>query len=397
MNLSLALRMCRDVHPRVLWKFLVNGGLRVNRAMRLHRRRAQRGVVFPPFLFISVTNACNLACQGCWVSPTTPPRELPPDTLDRILRDGKRRGSFFYGILGGEPLLHRGLFDVLARHPDAWFLLFTNGTVLTEAHAAAMRRLGNVGPLISIEGDAQTSDVRRGGESVLSRSLDAIDLCRRHGLVIGAATSLCRSNVDDLAATPFALDLARRGVHFLWYYLYRPVGPRPCPELALSADQIRRVRQFLVESRSRLPLLLVDAYWDHEGRPLCPAVAGISHHINPNGDIEPCPPIQFALDHVDDSPDLFDTIAGSRFLADFRRVIGQTTDGCILLDNPEALSAFLRERGARDSSGRGTAAEELAAMSRLPDHAMPPPPIPETHPLYRLAKKRYLFGLGSYG
>ena len=27
----------------------------------------KRGEFFPPFLYISVINSCNLRCQGCWV------------------------------------------------------------------------------------------------------------------------------------------------------------------------------------------------------------------------------------------------------------------------------------------------------------------------------------------
>src|SRR5690349_24133321 len=32
-----------------------------------HKRRLRRGEVFPPFLYVSIINSCNLRCQGCWV------------------------------------------------------------------------------------------------------------------------------------------------------------------------------------------------------------------------------------------------------------------------------------------------------------------------------------------
>ena len=60
--------------------------------------------------------------------------------------------------------------------------------------------------------------------------------------------------------------------------------------------------------RSRLPLALVDAYWDDQGQALCPMATGISHHINPWGDIEPCPIIQFATENIHDGRDVFDVI-----------------------------------------------------------------------------------------
>src|SRR5579884_2801603 len=32
-----------------------------------HKRRLKRGEFFPPFLYVSIINSCNLRCQGCWV------------------------------------------------------------------------------------------------------------------------------------------------------------------------------------------------------------------------------------------------------------------------------------------------------------------------------------------
>ena len=50
----------------------------------------------------------------------------------------------------------------------------------------------------------------------------------------GVASSLCRSNLEDLASEVFIDELIRRGVHYLWFYLYRPVGAVPAPELCLG-------------------------------------------------------------------------------------------------------------------------------------------------------------------
>jgi len=37
---------------------------------------------------------------------------------------------------------------------------------------------------------------------------------------------------------------------------------------------------------------------DGEGKALCPAATGISHHINPWGGIEPCPIVQFSKESI---------------------------------------------------------------------------------------------------
>jgi MoaA/NifB/PqqE/SkfB family radical SAM enzyme len=391
-------RMLTEPDKRVLAKFAWNFGWKGMRAVSRFEKRLARGEsFFPAFLFISVTDQCNLSCQGCWVTPSSPRREISLETLDSLVNQCKASGSFFFGIMGGEPLLHKGIFGIFEKHPDAYFLLFTNGTLITDDIAREMRRLGNVSPLISIEGTRAVSDERRGGANVHDRTMAGLENCRRNRLVIGAATSVCRSNLSDLASETFVRELAGRGVHYLWYYIYRPVGPRPKPELALDASQIVELRRFIVDSRERSPVLIVDAYWDQAGRALCPAAVGMAHHIGPGGDIEPCPPIQFALDNVSSGKPLAELFKDSGFLKAFRDFSRETTRGCVIMEDPGRLAAFLQAQGAHDTSGRGSALRELTAMKPCASHHLPSAEIPERNAFYRFAKKNWFFGFGAYG
>jgi len=397
MLLKLTKRFIRGTDTRVLLKFMYNFGWKSVRSVQRFHQRIRRGEYFPAFLFISVTNRCNLRCQGCWVSATVPARELDLSTMNRLIGASKQQGSYFFGILGGEPLLHRGLFDLCKNHPDCYFLLFTNGTLLTETIAAQMRQLGNISPLISIEGKEQISDIRRGSASVYARTIAGLDHCRKHGLITGVATSVCKSNFADLVQQSFINELMQRGVHYLWYYIYRPVGPNPAPELVLSPEEILQLRRFMVTIRSKVPMLIVDSYWDHTGKAFCPAALGISHHISPGGDIEPCPPIQFAMENVNNGRSLSALFTESVFLKKFRELVTSTTSGCILMERPELLLQTMHEFDAIDSSGRQTAYAELARMKAYASHSMPGKEIPEDYWLYKLAKKYWFFGLGAYG
>ncbi len=395
--LKLATRFLLEPDPRLILKFMYNFGWKGMLAVRSCQQRLKRGEVFPAFLFLSITNNCNLRCKGCWVRPTSPPAELSLETMDTIIQQCKTKGSYFYGILGGEPLLHPQIFELIAKHPDAYFQIFTNGTRLTQDVARTMRKLGNVTPLLSVEGMESVSDERRGGSDVYQQSMQALAYCRESRLITGVATSVCRSNIDDLVSEAFVRNLVDRGVMYLWYYVYRPVGPEPCPELALTAEQILRLRKFMVEARTKESIALVDAYWDHEGKALCPAATGISHHINPSGDIEPCPPIQFARDSVGTGENLDATLIQSTFLQEFRTLAAKYTRGCVIMDHPNKLSAFMREQQARDTSGRDTGFDELAAIQSCPSHDQPGSEIPEKQLFYRFAKKNWFFGFGAYG
>ncbi len=397
MSAALMKRLLTEPDKRLLWKFSYNFGYKGMRSIEKFEKRLKRGEYFPAFLFLSVTNACNLACQGCWVSQSNPPKQISPGTLDNVITECKRQGSFFFGILGGEPLLYEGLFDVFEKHPDCYFLLFTNGTLITDDVAREMRRIGNISPLVSIEGLEEVSDVRRGGENVYEQSMLGLANCRKHRLVTGVCTSVCKSNIDDLASEKFVNDIAALGAHYLWYYIYRPVGPNPEPRLALSAEQVTALRRFIVDIRLKAPLMVVDAYWDDKGNALCPAGIGIANHISPDGYIEPCPPIQFAKDNIGDGTGLYDIFNGSDFLAKFRMMSCKTTQGCIIMEHPDELSDFMKTEDAVDSSGRGTLKDEFDQMCACGSHHQPGKEIPERSWAYRFAKKHWFFGFGAYG
>jgi MoaA/NifB/PqqE/SkfB family radical SAM enzyme len=395
--IGLTYRLLTEPSKRALWKFVFNFGWKGMRSVGRFQKRLKQGVHFPAFFFLSITNRCNLRCQGCWVSTDGEPQELDLETCRNIINVCKTQGSYFFGILGGEPLLHAGLFDLMAEHPDCYFLLFTNGMLITDETAARMAALGNVSPLISVEGLEAVSDVRRGGEDVYARTMEGIEHCRRHRLVIGACTSVCKSNMKDLATEAFLKDMVARGVHYLWYYIYRPVGPQPTPDLKLSPEEIVELRRFIVNMRSKHPLMIVDAYWDHLGRALCPAATGIGHHISPGGYVEPCPPIQLSGENVGDGSRLYDIVTQSGFLAAFRKAASERTRGCIIMEDPELLDSLRQEHGAIDSSGRDAMIAELGAMQPCCSHHLAGEEIPEKHWGYRLAKKFWFFGFGAYG
>ena len=194
--------------------------------------------------------------------------------------------------------MYKGLWDVLERHSDCYFQLFTNATLITDDIAERMRRLGNVTPLISIEGLKEESDARRGKDNVYERTLAGLRACRKAKLIFGVAASIGRSNYDELVSRKHIEDMAREGAAYLWYYIYRPVGGNPITENALSKEQIRDFRVFLSEQRVDAPLFIIDTYWDDKGRAMCPAATGMSHHISPAGAVEFCPPLQMAKEFI---------------------------------------------------------------------------------------------------
>ena len=188
-----------------------------------------------------------------------------------------------------------------------------------------------------------------------------------------------------------------RGAMYLWYYVFRPVGADPSPEFCVERDQMLEVRRRLLELRRRHPIILIDTYWNAKGEAVCPAAKGLGFHLGPGGSIEPCPPMSFACETVrDHERDLFKTINESEFLRGFQRFVDERTRGCVILEHPHELVAYLKGQGAEDTSGRDAYAELLASEVRS-SHHLPGEEIPEDYWVYRFLKKQLFFGMGGYG
>lgn len=397
-GIQMSARIFNSVDKKHLAKFMWNFGYKGVRSVNLFKKRMKQGEYFPPFIYLSILNSCNLRCQGCWVDVDKPQVKIDLDDLNKLVNDAKAHGNSFFGILGGEPFMHPELMDFLAEHPDCFFQVFTNGQMITEKKAKQLRQLGNATPLISIEGTEIVANERRGGKDVLNRTLRGLDHCLENRILTGVATSLCQTNIDDLLTEDWLRSLIKRGVHYAWYHTYRPVGPNIHEELALTPEQALKVRQFVVDMRVKLPIGIIDAYYDGEGRALCPMATGISHHISPTGAVEPCPIIQVATDNIrDNNHSIFETLTKSAFIKDFRETAAKHTRGCIVLERPDLVKELAEKHGAEDTTIRKSAIAELDSMTPRNSQWLPTgEEIPEKHPVYRWAKRIWFNDFGVY-
>lgn len=396
MYLRFAKRLLLETDKRLLWKLAWIAGFRGIRSVQKHKSRLKRGNFFPPFLYVSIINSCNLRCQGCWVDVAAPQQKIELDGLNRIITEAKEMGNSFFGILGGEPFMHPQLLELLGQHPDCYFQVFTNGHFIDASVARRLRQLGNVTPLISVEGNEIVSDQRRGRPHVYSKTMEGLQHCLEQRVMTGVCTSLCQTNYEDLLNEAWVDRLIELGVMYTWFHIYRPVGPDAAPDLSLTPAQQSKARRFVVEMRAKKPIVIIDAYYDGEGRALCPAATGFTHHIGPWGDIEPCPVIQMASESIYDPRPLRDVFNESAFLKDFRDTAAKSTRGCIVLERPDLLSELAERHGARDTTARKKMFVELESMQTRPSQFNPDGEIPEKSWVYRLAKRFWFNDYGTY-
>lgn len=384
-------------------------------ALRAYKKRIKKNILFPPFLFFSLTNACNLRCRGCWIAATDDSRnglpqteaypsktpQLALDSMENAIRAGQKNSAWFYTLLGGEPFLAPMLWEIIRRHPEAYFQIITNGYYLNRENIAKLKRFGNVSPLVSIDGFEVENDARR-GDGTYVKAIEACRELQRQKMLYGVATVLTEQNFESALSEDYVRQFIDLGALYLWFYAFRPVGADPSPELALSKERLVEFRRRLIKLRRRMPIILIDTYWDAKGRAVCPASKGMAFVIGADGNIAPCPPLSVACENVDDNDgDFYRTMNDSEFQRRFQRFIeqhydGRNSQGCVILDHPKELADFFRREKVRDVSGRDFLSE-LETSEPKTSHYLPDNEIPEDYWVYRFLKKTLFFGMGAYG
>jgi len=161
------------------------------------------------YVRVSVTDRCDLRCTYCMAERQTflPRAELLTiEELDRLCSTFVNLGTTRLRLTGGEPLIRKGIMDLVAglsRHLESGRLkeltLTTNGTQL-ERHAEALARYGVRRVNVSID----TLDpeayrrITRGGD--LAAVLRGLDAAQAAGIEIKInAVALKADNADQLA------------------------------------------------------------------------------------------------------------------------------------------------------------------------------------------------------
>ena len=97
MYLKMAKRVLLETDKRLVWKFMRLMGWKGMRSVQKHKRRLKKGEYFPPFLYVSVINSCNLRCQGCWVDVAAKQQTIDLEAMNRLSSEAKEVGNVFFG------------------------------------------------------------------------------------------------------------------------------------------------------------------------------------------------------------------------------------------------------------------------------------------------------------
>jgi sulfatase maturation enzyme AslB (radical SAM superfamily) len=188
-----------------LWAHALLKSRGANKAVRYFNQ--QFGCDPPWFLTLSPGHACNLGCEGCYASSGQAQSQLSWSLIDRIITEAKELWDIKLVVLsGGEPVLYRSegkdMLDIVEKHCDLLFLMFTNGTLVDDQVAARLAKLGNLTPAFSVEGMAKNTDLRRGA-GVFQAVIDAMDRTGRAGVPFGISVTVTRDNCEEVISREF--------------------------------------------------------------------------------------------------------------------------------------------------------------------------------------------------
>ena len=321
---------------------------KASRAASKKRADAEKsGEHIPPFLIASITSKCNLHCAGCYsrcnnaTVDSEPVSQLTSEEWFRIFSEADDLGISFILLAGGEPMLRRDIIEAAGEHKNILFPIFTNGTFVDGRYFTLFDRCRNLIPIMSIEGNRETTDDRR-GKGIYDRLISNMEAFQKKGLIFGASVTVTTENLKEISSDSFIESLSGRGCKAVIFVEYVPVT-EDSKELAPGDDE----REYLAAEINRLremypEMVFVSFPGDEKSSGGCLAVGRGFFHINSHGGAEPCPFSPYSDINIRDkslkeaiNSDLFVALRSGDLLEDDHR------GGCVLYDKKDQVQALL--------------------------------------------------------
>ncbi len=196
----------------------------------IEKYKEKYGEMPPTFIVFSPTQKCNLRCVGCYAaSGADTSATIPYPLVDKIISEVHDLfGSRFVTISGGEPFVYKSegktLLDIYEKFDDMFFLVYTNGTVISKEAARRLAKSANVTPAVSVEGFENETDQRR-GTGTFKKILTAFKHLRKAGVPFGISVTATSKNINILLEDEFYdFYFKEQGASYMWEFQMMPIG-----------------------------------------------------------------------------------------------------------------------------------------------------------------------------
>jgi MoaA/NifB/PqqE/SkfB family radical SAM enzyme len=306
--------------------------------------------IIPRELLIDPTSACHLKCKGCWAADYSRTDNLSFEIMDDILTQSEALGIRNVAMSGGEPLMRKDdIIRLCDAHRKTTFGIFTNGVLIDDSFADEIARVENMGMYISIEGNREETDFRRGA-GVYDKVIQSMERLRRRNIAFAFSSCYHSRNYKTVASDAFLDDMRQRGAWFGWLFNYVPVGKDADLSLVCTPEQRAYVMEHVKNYSERNDFTIID-FWNM-GHSACGCIAAGSGylHINARGDVEPCAFCHYSDVNIHDVT-LLEALK-SPFLTRFRAAQPFTDNplrSCPMIDSPDSIVKLVDEGGAHST------------------------------------------------
>jgi MoaA/NifB/PqqE/SkfB family radical SAM enzyme len=319
--------------------------------MKVRKTRGITKVTIPRFMYFSVTHRCNLSCKGCYAKSWKKGDGLSLEQIFNIIDQARQLGTYLFVIAGGEPLTVKGIIQEIGERKDSIFILFTNGTLIEEEFADLIINVGNILPVISLDGPKELNDLRR-GPKVWEKATKAMDLLRERGGLFGFSTMLTHSNYQKLLSRLYLDQMWDLGCRLGFFIDYIPFPHDLRPEYVLTSEDFQLkaelVKKFRKENHPYIVNFPPDEYLMNNGR----CMAGkTSVHVNADGWLEPCPYSHYASHNLLETP-LIDALQSKFFKALDDEFMGEKNESntCHLFAMDKKVEEVAKKTGAESKN-----------------------------------------------
>ncbi len=283
-------------NPRYLKSFIrLRKSYKISEQFR--KTELRNGIKVPPFMILSITSRCNLSCTGCYASTAgniySPNKiQLSWDQWYNIILEATKVGVFSFIIAGGEPFLFPNLLELCERFKNNFFLILTNGINLNENEFNKLKSLGNLGIIVSLEGNEALTDSRR-GSGVFKKAVRTLEKLKQNGVLSGISVTITRNNYQYWMHYNNIEQLINKGIKIGVFIEYIPLSPDNNNNndhgLILKLDERARFRKFMLNLRETGPIYIIHSPSDEDYFGGCVSAGRGFAHITPRGDLTPCP------------------------------------------------------------------------------------------------------------
>jgi MoaA/NifB/PqqE/SkfB family radical SAM enzyme len=327
-------------------KSILNIALMQKERGKIRSSFQEEGTHVPPFIIASITKTCNLNCKGCYdkIKKHQEGEELSEVEWSKLFAEAEALGVSFILLAGGEPLTKGKVIRECINHPQIIFPIFTNGTLINEDWIEYYKDARNVIPVISIEGDSNFTDSRRGlGVSKIVN--DVFVKLKKKGVFYGTSITVTSENYELVLEENYIKEYIDKGCRLFFFIEYIPFDPSTS-SLVISKEQRLLFMDKINKLKKKYPGIFLAFPGDEQAFGGCLAAGRGFIHVNAIGGVEACPFAPYS--DVDLKKHSLKEALDSKLLQEIRS-FNESIDedinkgGCSLFGNKDNLEKYLEE------------------------------------------------------